>query len=167
MMNDSNPPEHPGLILKLRFLDPLGIRPSELAKSIGVSGRRVSELLKGRRRLSPEMAHRLALYFGVPPRWFLEMQARFDAHTVENGSPLLPYIRPMGQSDGFIITPGGALPIRKSASPAPAPLSVHVSEEFIARLKAQAALSGRKLNCTPKLVTMPDGTSILAGESNG
>ena len=162
MQNEAS--QHPGLILKQKFLDPLGISPSELADSIGVSTRRVSELLKGRRGLSPEMAHRLALYFNVRALWFLEMQARFDAQMVTNLKDIRKSVRPIEDPDGFIITPGGALPLQQSKSGPPTTLMVPVSEELLTRLRAQAALSNRKVNRTPKVITLPDGTPILTGD---
>lgn len=69
---------HPGVLLKERFLDPLGITPRQLARDVGVSARRIADLVAGRKGLSVDMAFRLALYFDVPARWWLELQARPD-----------------------------------------------------------------------------------------
>ena len=163
-MANTASPEHPGLILKQKFLDPLGISIAELAESIGVSKRRVTELIKGRRRLSLEIASRLGLYFNVPALWFLDMQTRFDAQSLTGEKNVRESVRPIEEREGFIITPGGALPLQESKSAPPTTLMVHVSEELLTRLRAQAALSNRKVNRTPKVITLPDGTPILTGD---
>ena len=74
---------HPGELLKARFLDPLGITPRQLAHAIGVPARRVADLAACRRALSADMALRLGLFFDVPARWWLEMQAKFDSDDPE------------------------------------------------------------------------------------
>ena len=163
-MNENTTSEHPGLVLKERFLEPLEIRPSELAESIGVSTRRVTELLKGRRRLSPDMAHRLGLYFNVPPLWFLEMQARYDAELLRGNIGIRTKTLATDRQEGLLITPGGVIPVQKADSSRKVPSSVHVSDEFLARLKAQVAISGRKVARRPKVITLPDGTPVLTGE---
>jgi len=163
-MGNTESPEHPGLILKERFLDPLGISPGELADSLGISRRRVSELLKARRRLSPEMAHRLGLYFIVPTRWFLEMQARFDAQEVHSNAELRGQIKPWDAKEGILITPEGAINLGPPRPKKIETLMVKVPDELLERLRKQAALSERQIARTPKIITLPDGTPILTGE---
>lgn len=75
----STEPQHPGAILLERYLQPLGVAPTQLAKSIGISARQVSELIDGRQDITLDMAARLALFFDVPPEWWLAHQARYDA----------------------------------------------------------------------------------------
>lgn len=69
---------HPGEILKLDFLDEMNITPYALAKAIGVDQTRVSQLIKGSRRLSADTALRLGKYFNVSPEFWLNIQTRFD-----------------------------------------------------------------------------------------
>jgi antitoxin HigA-1 len=44
------PPIHPGEILSVEFLEPLGITRYRLAKDIGIPPRRINEIVKGKRR---------------------------------------------------------------------------------------------------------------------
>lgn len=153
-------PEHPGVILKKRFLDPLGISPSDLAESIGVSRRRIAELIKGR-RMSPDMAHRLGHYFQVPPLWFLEMQARFDTQTTAVDSRSLKTWEP---KRGILITPRGAVDLGKPKTEKVETLLVTVPDDLLDRLRQQAQLSRQSMRRTTKVVTLPDGTPMLTGE---
>lgn len=67
-------PTHPGLILRKRFLPALGISQKKLALMLGVSRRTVSEIVNERRRLTPNMAHRLARVFKNTPEYWLNLQ---------------------------------------------------------------------------------------------
>ncbi len=68
----------PGDILQKDFLDEFGITPYRLAKDIGVSRIRVSEILNGKRDITPDTAIRLGLYFGVEPEFWLNLQAHYN-----------------------------------------------------------------------------------------
>ncbi|MCB9741938.1 MAG: HigA family addiction module antidote protein [Alphaproteobacteria bacterium] len=78
------PPIHPGEILKEEFLDPMGITPYRLAKSIDVPATRVHAILHGRRGISADTAIRLGLFFDVDPRWWLNMQASYELDVLED-----------------------------------------------------------------------------------
>ena len=69
-------PIHPGRILLEEFLAPRGISLWHLAKDIGVPARRVYEIVQGQRAINADIAHRLAHYFGMSERYWLELQAR-------------------------------------------------------------------------------------------
>lgn len=69
---------HPGEILRLDFLEPMGIMPYRLAKDIGVGRVRVSDLLSGKRDITPDTAIRLGLYFGIEPEFWLNLQAHYN-----------------------------------------------------------------------------------------
>ncbi len=73
-------PQHPGQFLDSRFLKPLSLSQESLAKSLGVSRRRINEIIKGRRGLTPDTALRLARYFGTGPELWLHLQAAWDLH---------------------------------------------------------------------------------------
>ncbi|MEO8676045.1 MAG: HigA family addiction module antitoxin [Casimicrobiaceae bacterium] len=73
-------PPHPGDFLESRFLKPLAISQTELAEALGVSRRRVNELVNGRRAITPDSAVRLALYFGNEPSFWLHLQVAWDMH---------------------------------------------------------------------------------------
>ena len=71
-------PTHPGEMLREDFLPDFGLTPAELAAAIGVSRQSVYELLRERRRVSPEMAIRLARLFGNSPEFWLNAQQAVD-----------------------------------------------------------------------------------------
>jgi addiction module HigA family antidote len=74
-------PIHPGEILEVEFLKPLGISQYRLAKSISVPARRVNEIVKGTRAISADTALRLALFFGLSERFWINLQAWYDLET--------------------------------------------------------------------------------------
>jgi antitoxin HigA-1 len=69
---------HPGRIILEEFLEPKGMSVFRLAKEIGVSPRRIYEIVQGQRSISADIAHRLAHYFGMSERYWLDLQARYD-----------------------------------------------------------------------------------------
>jgi addiction module HigA family antidote len=71
-------PPHPGRFLETRFLKPLNISQSMLAGALGVSRRRVNELIRGHRGITPDTAVRLALYFGNDASFWMHLQAAWD-----------------------------------------------------------------------------------------
>ncbi|HZP80842.1 MAG TPA: HigA family addiction module antitoxin [Chthonomonadaceae bacterium] len=75
---------HPGEVLLEEFLIPLGITQYALARKIGVDQGRISEIIKGRRRLTPETALRLAAFFGTTPRFWLNLQDEYDLEEARN-----------------------------------------------------------------------------------
>lgn len=76
----SRRPPQPGEFLESRFLKPLGISQTELAKALGVSRRRVNELINGRRAITPDTAVRLALFFGNEAAFWMHLQVAWDMH---------------------------------------------------------------------------------------
>jgi len=69
---------HPGEILQEEFLVELGISAYRLSKDIGIPQTRISEILKGNRRISADTALRLSLYFGNSPKFWLGLQDDYD-----------------------------------------------------------------------------------------
>ena len=76
----SRKPEHPGRFLERLFLQPLGLTQGHAARLLGVSRRRLNEIVVGRRGLSPDTALRCAVAFGLDVGFWLRLQARWDAH---------------------------------------------------------------------------------------
>ncbi|HEV7347872.1 HigA family addiction module antitoxin [Telluribacter sp.] len=72
------PNVHPGEILQEEFLIPLGITAYRLAKDVGIPQTRVSEILKGNRRITADTALRLSCYFGNSPKFWLGLQDDYD-----------------------------------------------------------------------------------------
>ena len=71
-------PTHPGEMLREDFLPDYDLTVSGLAEAIGVSRQSINELLRERRRVSPEMALRLARLFGNSPEFWLNAQRAVD-----------------------------------------------------------------------------------------
>jgi len=69
---------HPGEILKEEFLLPLGISAYKLAKETFMPQTRISEILKGRRRITADTALRLSKFFGTSPKFWLGLQDDYD-----------------------------------------------------------------------------------------
>ncbi|WP_031525862.1 HigA family addiction module antitoxin [Dyadobacter crusticola] len=69
---------HPGEVLQEEFLIPLGISAYKLAKDTSIPQTRISEIIKGRRRITADTALRLAKYFGTSPKFWLGLQDDFD-----------------------------------------------------------------------------------------
>jgi len=76
----SRKPPHPGEFLDSRYLKPLSITQTELAQALGVSRRRVNELINGRRAITPDTAVRLALFFGNEAAFWMHLQVAWDMH---------------------------------------------------------------------------------------
>ncbi len=69
---------HPGEILQEEFLVPLGLSAYKLSKDIGIPQTRVSEIIKGNRRITADTALRLSKYFGNSAKFWLGLQDDFD-----------------------------------------------------------------------------------------
>jgi antitoxin HigA-1 len=69
---------HPGEILSEEFLQPMGISAYRLAKDTGIPQTRISEILKGRRRITADTALRFSKYFGTTPKFWLGLQDDYD-----------------------------------------------------------------------------------------
>jgi addiction module HigA family antidote len=72
------PNPHPGLLLKEDFLEEMGITPYRLAKDTGLSPIHVSELLRGKRNITPTTALLLGKFFGTSPEYFINLQMRYE-----------------------------------------------------------------------------------------
>lgn len=72
-----NPP-HPGKVVRISCLEPLGLSVTEGAKVLGVSRQALSNLVNGRASLSAEMAIRLAKAFGSTTETWIRLQTAYD-----------------------------------------------------------------------------------------
>jgi addiction module HigA family antidote len=73
-------PTHPGDMLLVEFLEPMGITQRELAEAIHVPYQRVNEIINQKRGITPSTALRLAKYFGVSEDFWLGLQLRCDLY---------------------------------------------------------------------------------------
>jgi len=69
---------HPGEILQEEFLKPMEISAYRLAKETFIPQTRISEIIKGNRRITADTALRLAKFFGTTAKFWLGLQDDFD-----------------------------------------------------------------------------------------
>ena len=71
-------PIHPGEILMAEFLEPFKLSQNKLANDIGVSPRRINEIVHGKRAVTANTALRLAKYFRMSPQFWLGLQMDYE-----------------------------------------------------------------------------------------
>ncbi|HBB95174.1 MAG TPA: addiction module antidote protein, HigA family [Blastocatellia bacterium] len=71
-------PVHPGEMLLEEFLKPMGLTQNRLALDIGVSTRRISEIVTAKRSVTADTALRLGRYFRMSPQFWLGLQMDYD-----------------------------------------------------------------------------------------
>ena len=76
-MTMKNPP-HPGLVVLQECVEPSGLTITQAAEALGVTRNTLSELVNGKRGISPEMAVRLSKVFGGSEDGWLVQQAQYD-----------------------------------------------------------------------------------------
>ncbi len=69
---------HPGEILMEEFLKPMNITAYRLSKSIKIPQTRISQIIKGKRRITADTALRLSKYFGTSVKFWLGIQNDYD-----------------------------------------------------------------------------------------
>ena len=74
---------HPGEVLQEEFLIPLGLSAYKLSKDIRIPQTRISEIMKGNRRVTADTALRLSRYFGNSAKFWLGLQDDFDIEEEE------------------------------------------------------------------------------------
>lgn len=82
-MEEKLPPIHPGEVLMEDFMKPLGMSQYRLAKDIGVTPIRISQIVHGQRSVTVDTAMRLARYFGTSAGVWLRLQVRYDLEVAE------------------------------------------------------------------------------------
>jgi addiction module HigA family antidote len=79
-----NPP-HPGSFILRECLEPLNLTITQAAQALGVTRTTLSELVNGRRGISPEMAIRLSQVFGGSAESWITQQAHYDLAQIPAG----------------------------------------------------------------------------------
>ena len=82
-MDDILSPIHPGEIFLEDLIKPLGLSQYRLAKDIGVTPIRISQIVNGQRAITVDTAMRLARYFGTSAEVWLHLQVRYDLKGTE------------------------------------------------------------------------------------
>ncbi len=77
-------PVHPGEVLVEEFLNPMELSQDDVALSIGVSARRIHEIIVGEYPVTADIALRLARYFGTSPQFWLGLQMDYELDIAED-----------------------------------------------------------------------------------
>jgi addiction module HigA family antidote len=76
-------PVHPGVYLK-ELLDELKLSQYRIAQDLGIPAMRINHVVNGRRPVTAELALRLGRYFGQSPRYWINLQGRYDMDVAED-----------------------------------------------------------------------------------
>ncbi len=80
------PPIHPGEILLEEFLKPMDISQNQLGRGLGVSPRRINEIVHGKRSVTADTALRLSTFFGNSSSFWLGLQMDYDLDVAKDTS---------------------------------------------------------------------------------
>jgi len=88
---------HPGEVLMEEFLKPMNLSQNRLAIDIGVDGRRINEIVLGKRAITADTALRFSRFFGNSPQFWMGLQTQYDLDITEDqlGKRLDREIRPL------------------------------------------------------------------------
>jgi len=76
-------PVHPGVYLK-ELLGKLKLSQYRLVRELGVPAMRINHIVNGKRPVTAEIALRLGRYFGQNPRYWINLQSRYDMDVAED-----------------------------------------------------------------------------------
>jgi len=88
---------HPGRILFDHFMAPFGISQNALARRLGVSPRRINEIVLGKRSITADTAIRLAAAMGTSEHYWLQLQIDYELERAHERLQKRP--KPMGEWD--------------------------------------------------------------------
>jgi addiction module HigA family antidote len=93
-------PIHPGDVLLEEFIKPMNLSQNRLALDIGVDGRRINEIVLGKRAITANTALRLARFFGNSPQFWMGLQTQYDLDVAEDqlGKRLDREVRPLAMA---------------------------------------------------------------------
>jgi addiction module HigA family antidote len=77
-------PVHPGEILLEEFMKPLGLSMNKVAVDLRVPVTRIADIVNRRRGITADTALRLARYFKNTPRFWMNLQTRYDLEVAED-----------------------------------------------------------------------------------
>ena len=103
LRNPNRCPTHPGAILREDILPALSMSQTEFAQLLDVSRLSVSELLHGKRALSPEMAMRIARLLNTSAESWMQMQIAVDLWTIQQEKTKLNAVKPLAKSRLMLI----------------------------------------------------------------
>jgi len=73
---------HPGEVLKLEFIEPLGLTQTQLANHLKIPIQRVNELVRGKRGVTPDTAWLLSKALGTSPEFWMNLQVNYDLTSI-------------------------------------------------------------------------------------
>jgi addiction module HigA family antidote len=90
-------PTHPGEVLLDEFIKTMNLSQNRLAIDIGVDGRRINEIVLGKRAITADTALRLSRFFGNSPQFWMGLQTQYDLDVAEDqlGKRLDREVRPL------------------------------------------------------------------------
>lgn len=90
-------PVHSGEVLLDEFIKPMNLSQNRLAIDIGVDGRRINEIVLGKRAITADTALRLSRFFGNSPQFWMGLQTQYDLDVAEDqlGKRLDREVRPL------------------------------------------------------------------------
>ena len=83
-MTSNTLPVHPGRVLYEQAMQPLGVSRNKLARDIDVPVGRISDIVSGKRGITPDTALRLSKYFGTDAELWMRLQSDYDLHVARN-----------------------------------------------------------------------------------
>ena len=94
-------PIHPGEVLLDEFIKPMNLSQNRLAIDIGVDGRRINEIVLGKRSITADTALRLSRFFGNSPQFWMGLQTQYDLDVAEDflGKRLDREVRPLAMAE--------------------------------------------------------------------
>ncbi len=102
------PLEHPGIFLKEEFMEPLELSAYKISKDTGIPSMTLSEILRGKRGITPRVGIRLSRYFGLSEGYFSRLQLQYDLDLVKDKEgqavrEILPYSHKQEMRNGAIL----------------------------------------------------------------
>lgn len=91
-------PVTPGEVLEKKFLKHYDISQTELAKTLHITRRRIHEILRGKRAITPDTALRIAKLFNNEPEYWMNLQVKLDLYEAakdKKSSVVLKKIKPL------------------------------------------------------------------------
>ncbi|MEX2453731.1 MAG: HigA family addiction module antitoxin [Rhodospirillaceae bacterium] len=154
------PTKHPGKVLYEQVMTPLGVSRNKLARDIDVPVGRISDIVAGKRGITPDTALRLAKYFGTTPDLWLRLQADYDlsvaaATTWPAAEPKVAVFQPMASPAADPAQPGirtapaqpsAPLPSSSPASSSPLSVSASAAPASVQELRSAIAPASRPVS---------------------
>ncbi len=106
-MTQSTEPVHPGHILFDQAMKPLGVSRNKLARDIDVPVGRISDIVAGKRGITPDTALRLGRYFGTSAEMWIQFQTDYDLHVARCSTwvDIEPRVRELQPVDPDAVAP--------------------------------------------------------------